>query len=305
MEKYRRIRAFEVTDYEDAPYYHLLHKLPSELASRHMQYIESEQMTDAEAGVYLENVLESRIESTTHSDISDERIRELVSGHEKELFNALETTVFNSLDNYLGTGMTAKVKAYTVAFGESSVPMAIKYVVTPTEKTITAEQEHNVIKEVERMRMIEAVEIIHERRSKYIRVPHPYLYHTTESLQLYGMELIDGVTLEQACAEGTLPSDMKEALQKSQLTTVPEEELNGYIKRFFETMHQYCLHGDIKPRNIMVSREGILYVIDFGQSVMIHNIPAGAEEQLENLKEDEIRQTQLAVRQMLQKVLTG
>lgn len=259
-------------------------------------------MDDQEALQYLTELVQNRTESIRHSGISDEHLRDELAGHEEKLYHSLETSVFTSLDNYLGQGMTAKVKLYQLQTHERTLPLAIKYVVTPTEKTLTAEQEHNAIKEVERLRIIEAAEIVHERRSRFIRVPHPYLHHTTEAVQLYGMEYIDGITLEQACAEGRLHTDMREAIKTSQLATISEEELNGYIRRFFETMHQYCLHGDIKPKNIMISREGILYVIDFGQSFMVHNIPASAEENLENLKEDEIKQTQAAVRIMLRKV---
>ncbi len=293
---------FKPADYDSEPYYHILKRFPAELGMRLMKYAEDQEMSDEEITHYLSEQLEGRLESTTNSEISDAHIQELAAGHEKELFHALETSVFTNPDNYLGTGMTARVKSHYVGFGDEIVPMAIKYVVTPTAKTITAEQEHNVIKEVERMRMIEEAEIKFERRSKYIRVPHPYLYHTTDSIQLYGMELIDGITLEQASAEGMLHAEFKEALKNSRLADLQPEEMNGYIRRFFETMHQYCLHGDIKPRNIMISREGILYVIDFGQSVMVHNIPGGAEERVENLKEDEIKQTQFIVQSMLRKV---
>ena len=52
----------------------------------------------------------------------------------------------------------------------------------------------------------------------------------------------------------------------------------------------------------MISREGIIYIIDFGQSIMSHNIPKGGEDQLENLKDDEIKGVQHAVRLLLRKV---
>ena len=297
---------FRTSDYEDEPYYQLLRKLPHELARNHMRYVESEAMTNEEISSYLGEIVNGRREAATSSVISDPAMQEVFRGEEAALFRALETTVFNDPDNYLGTGMTAKVKLYQVnnSNGEqnSVTKMAIKYVTTPTQKTITAEQEHNVIKEVDRMRMIEEAEKAFPRRSKYIRVPHPFLYHQTEKIQLYGMECIDGITLEQAGREGMLHQEMIESLRNSPLATVSKEELEGYIERFFHTMHQYCLHGDIKPRNIMVSRDGVLYIIDFGQSVMVHNMPNGSEESVENLKADEIEHTKLAVHNMMRKV---
>ena len=299
---------FKVSDYEDEPYYNILRKLPKELAKNHMRYVDAQAMTSDEITTYLHEIVASRREAMTASAISDPMIQEIFKGEEAQLFRTLETTVFHNPDNYLGKGMTASVKLFEVStsHGEQIEPikMAIKYVITPTAKTITAEQEHGVIKEVERMRMVEAAEKAFPRRSKYIRVPHPILYHSTEHINLYGMECIDGITLEQAGQEGMLHQDMKEALRNSQLMTVPKEELDGYIERFFDTMHQLCLHGDIKPKNIMVNREGVLYVIDFGQSVMVHNIPGKAVEALENLKSDEISQTKSAVHTLLHKIRT-
>lgn len=304
MEKQKQIPDFKLADYDCEPYYPLLQKMPAELAKNHIRYIEAENMNDTEATAYLTEIVANRLEAVVTSVISDEYVRETLTDDPEQLFRALETTVYNNPDNYLGTGMTAKVKLFEVHAGDTTIPMAIKYVITPTAKTISAEQEHNVIKEVDRMRVIEAAEAAFPRRSKYIRVPHPYLYHTTDKIQLYGMEMIDGLTLEQACAEGMLHTDMKEALRNSRLAEVDPKELDGYIERFFNTMHEYCLHGDIKPRNIMVSKEGILYVIDFGQSIMCHNFPKGTEERLENLKDDEIKGTQAAVRAMMRKVLS-
>lgn len=302
MEKLKSNLDFKLADYDSEVYYPLLQKLPPELAKNHIRYIESENMTDQEAISHLNEIVANRQEAVVTSVISDERVREALTEDPTALFRTLETTVYNNLDNYLGTGMTAKVKFFEVHTGDTSVPMAIKYVVTPTAKTITAEQEHNVIKEVDRMKVIEAAETAFPRRSKYIRVPHPYLYHTTDKIQLYGMEVVDGITLEQACTEGMLHEDMKESLRNSRLAEVSAAELDGYIERFFNTMHEYCLHGDIKPRNIMISKEGIIYIIDFGQSLLCHNFPNGTEDRLENLKDDEIKSTQAAIRTMMHKV---
>jgi serine/threonine protein kinase len=300
---------FNVSDYEDEPYYRLLRKLPKELAKNHMRYADAQAMTNEEIANYLTEIVANRREAITVSGISDPAIQEIFKGEEAQLFHTLETTVFHNPDNYLGEGMTARVKLFDVQTTQDTkdqpLRMAIKYIITPTAKTLTAEQEHGVIIEVERMRMIEAAEKAFPRRSKYIRVPHPYLYHSTEHVDLYGMECIDGITLEQAAREGMLHQDMKEALRNSQLMTVPKEELDGYIERFVHTMHQYCLHGDIKPRNIMVNREGVLYIIDFGQSVMLHNMPNKSEDAVENLKSAEIEQTKTAVHSLIHKLKTA
>ncbi len=309
MEKFQfeRDLPIHISDYEDESYYPLLTKLPVQLALYHVRHIENENMSAEEAYSYLSDIIAARQEVVTESTISDERLREMITDHQ-QLFRTLETSVFYNPDNYLGTGMTAKVKLYELTTDNPDtpvVPMAVKYVVTPTSKTLTAEREHGVIKEVERMSTIERAELAHPRRSKYIRVPHPYLHHATDKLQLYAMERIDGMTIEQACTEGMLYEDMRAAIEHSPLAAVDEHELDGYIERFFQTMHGYCLHGDIKPRNIMISREGVLYVIDFGQSVMTSNFDESQQDALENLKDGEIKQTQLMVKELLRRVRAG
>lgn len=291
----------DIADYEDTPLYPLLSKLPKDLVGKHLTYIERRSFSDEEAVSYLSEVISKRQESFSASSISDEGLKGNLEISEEKVFQSLETNVFNDTENYLGTGMTARVKSYSVPTKNGELPLAIKYVVTPTSKTITAEQEHNVLKEVERMRKIEEMETQHERRSRYIKVPHAYLHHRSERLQCYGMEKIEGMTLEQATSDST-PREFLERLKDSPLTQVPEEELMGYIERFFQTMHEQYLHGDMKPANMMVSETGMLYVIDFGQSISVNNVPAGAEEQLSNLQDEEIKLAQFAVRSLLRKI---
>ena len=139
-------------------------------------------------------------------------------------------------------------------------------------------------------------------RSKYIRVPHPYLHHSTEHIQLFAMEQIDGITLDQSLHEGMLHQDMIESLKSSQLKDVTQEEMDGYIERFFQTMHENYIHGDIKPKNLMVSREGVLYVIDFGQARSCNSFNDKQQDSLENIKADEINQTKFMMRSLLNKI---
>jgi serine/threonine protein kinase len=65
-------------------------------------------------------------------------------------------------------------------------------------------------------------------------------------------------------------------------------------------MHEYCLHGDIKPGNIMISSTGVFYVIDFGQSILINSIPESAQEQMYTLREDEVKISKDSVRRFMQ-----
>lgn len=295
---------FDISDYEDEDFYPLLSQLPTPLAKKHVSVIEAGAFSNEEAISYLESILNKRNESLNESTISDNDLKENMSVPVDSVFQSLETGVFNSTENYLGQGMTARVKHYSVPTKNGDLELAIKYVITPTEKTITAEQEHNVLKEVERMRALEAVESRFEKRSKYIRVPHPYLHHKSKKLQCYGMEKINGLTLEQAVLD-SVPEEFIERLRNSQLANVDNEELMGYVERFFDTMHEQYLHGDMKAANMMVSEDGILYVIDFGQSISAGNIPSGADEQFENLKQDEINIAKKSIQALLRKIATS
>lgn len=291
----------EIDDYAESSFYPLLLRLPKNLVAKHLNYIEQENRSDEEIAIYLNDIINKRRESLTESSISDKNFESLLEVTPEKIFKDLESTVFTSTSKPLGTGMTARVKPYSVPTINGDVDMAIKYVVTPTTKTLTAEQEHNVIKEVERMKKVEEMESKHERRSRHIKVPHTYLHHKSEHLQCYGMEQIKGRTLEEATADPA-PIEFLQTLKNSPLVQVPEDELMGYIKRFFQTIHEYYLHGDMKPGNLMVSETGMIYVIDFGQSIANNNVPKGAEEQLSNLQDEEIKIAQQSVRFLLQKL---
>lgn len=293
----------EVSDYEDAPFYHLLLQLPPELAKKHLQRIEREALDDTEAATYLQELIDNREETLTESNISDASFSRMVEGKEEALFKQLETWTRHNPDNYLGGGTTAKVKSYELLGedGEILQELAIKYVVSPNEKTLTAQGEHDVIAEVERMKYIEAVESQHENRSRFLRVPHPYLHHSTPEVQLFGMEKIDGVNLYEVIND-KMSDEFVESVKQSDLMRASTEGLVGIVERFFDTMHEYCLHGDIKPRNIMLDRSGVFYVIDFGQSRLAHTIPGEATEQFDNLKQEEIKLTQSFIKQALSKL---
>lgn len=282
-------------DYTDNPIlFGLLNKLPSELATFHITKIETENLSDNEAQEYLEGILQKREDVSRVSEVSDKNIEKYFKGRELEIFSLLESTVFFDTENHLGNGMTAKVKAYLLETNEVEVPMAIKYVTTPNAKTLSASGEHDVILEVERIQEIEEIEKKDADVLEHIRVPHPYFHHKNKDIQCYGMELIDGVTLEQGTNNNwsdELRDDIKRSLEK-----IPLQKLFDEVDLFFNNMHDYCLHGDIKPANIMVRRDGTFYVIDFGQSVLSSRISDKQRDQFETIKQDEKDQTKSAIR---------
>lgn len=282
---------YDLLDFRETPYHHLLHILPRELAQTHLAIIETQNMNDADALQHLTEIVEKRKMATRETEVSDSRMELLLADLtlKEDVLHQLETTISESPN--IGIGSTARIKRFDL--GETS--MAIKYLVSPTAKTLSVSAEHDMLREVERIQTIEKLELrAHVDR---IRVPHPYFHHKNEKIQCYGMELVDGVTLAEDISE-EIHDELRTKLH-SVLSKIPEETLYEEVDKFFLHMHEYCLHGDIKPANIMISDTGTLYIIDFGQSVLMHDVPEKGREQVENLKENEVVETKMAIRHFL------
>lgn len=291
----------ELEDFADSPQLTtLLKRLPAELRQVHMQRIAD--LSDEEATGYLYALHESREEALRESDVSDESLTVYFGEHEKEIFSALETHVFSSTENHVGAGTTARIKSFDLSqFGQDEAPtVAVKYLVSPTQKTLSVSGEHDLLAELEQLKKIEEVEREALGMHSRLRVPHPYFYYRKGKTQCYAMELIDGFNLEQAVDEDMRP-DQKEAL-RSALENLDEEALMEEIDVFFSTMHSICLHGDTKPRNIMVSNTGQFYIIDFGQSVLATSVDERSGPAFDQLKEDEKSNAKNIVKRFLKTI---
>jgi len=128
---------FDIEDYVDTPYYSLLHQLPNTLATRHIKFAEAKQMNEHETMNYLTSIIEARHEAMIQYEISDEQLAKLSNEEKEEFFKQLQSTILNNPDNYLGTGVTAKVKKYQLSAEDLFFDLAIKYIVTPTPTTLT------------------------------------------------------------------------------------------------------------------------------------------------------------------------
>ena len=144
-----------------------------------------------------------------------------------------------------------------------------------------------MITEVERIQRVEEIEASGE--FEHISVPHPYFHLKTSKIESYGMQLIEGFNLDLEqfkTGNKTISPELATKISELDLAAV-----NNEIERFFNRMHEYCLHGDIKPRNIMIDNDGKFYIIDFGQSVLAHEIDENGRDQFDQLKHDEIKAT--------------
>lgn len=276
---------FDVSNYESEIFYPWLRKLPRELAFRSLGHIDQQQLSDEEASEYLRNLLTERESATTETTISDEQFLEKIKDNLDDIINQINSHVYESRDNFLGSGMTAKVKLFTIEEQEHLLHVAVKYLETPTPKTLSASAEHDMIIEVERIKAIEELE--KNADLQHISVPHPLFHHQDSAVECYGMQFIDGYDLSfdlNRLPQNDHSEKILQSLAQLDLTEIYEE-----IERFFRRMHEYCLHGDIKPANIMFDSNGRFYIIDFGQSVLATDIPDKAQDQLYTLREDEVK----------------
>lgn len=286
------------TDYTDSPLYPLLKKLPQELAERHIELIEAHNLSDDEAQAYITKIIEARRDASTESHISDNELSTLSKFPKTEIFDRIERDVYKSPN--IGFGTTAHIKRLDLIFDERALSLAVKYIVSPNSRTLSASAEHAMLAEMEHIQHIEEIET--DMHLSHIKVPHPYFHHKNESLQCFGMELVNGVNLQEII-DGNVDEIRKEKLRDA-LTYIDVDAVVTEITQFFQRMHTYCLHGDIKPRNIMLDEHGKIYIIDFGQSVLKNSISEEAMDQFENLKEDEVRNA-IAVYRIIRKKLNA
>lgn len=288
---------YDVEDYVDnETLYLLLRKLPKELQVEQMRRIDG--LEDEEAIEHLQSFHERRTEALRESVVSDETLKPYFEANKEKIWEALETTVFTDEENYLGAGTTARIKRFdlsSIAEDAAPVPeLAVKYLVTPNERTLSASGEHDMLLEVEKFQAIERAELLANGEDIRVRVPHPYFSYQKGKTQCYGMQLIDGVNLEQG-RMGRYTPDQKEAFRTA-FKDVDTESILKDVDRFFDTMHSICLHGDVKPRNLMVSREGFFYVIDLGQSLLPTQVDDRGQDAFEELKTAEKKNAKEAVR---------
>jgi serine/threonine protein kinase len=205
--------------------------------------------------------------------------------------------------NNLGSGMTARIKSMRVEGMDR--PIAVKYLLTPTQKTLSVDGEHDMLREVETITEIESTEK-QMGVGEYMRVPHPHFFYKRGALQCYGMQQVQGIALDKIGEPGSIYNpdrDTAIAAFRNRFKSSDEEAaLYKEISAFMTGMHRVCLHGDIKLANLMINTEGILYLIDFGQSVSMQDQSEKTRDQFENLKVEEVEQVIECVRHILKLV---
>ncbi len=285
-------------EHSDPELFSYFRRLPKELWKRHFLVLEKIAQDSKEAPEvleqqrkrYMEIILEAREKAIVECIASDTALQEAWA-KSPEVVDALGGQLRETLTaegNLLGAGQTARIKRMTVEGIDRSI--AVKYLLTPTSKTLSVDAEHDMLREVEIITEIEAAEGrigVGER----IRVPHPYFFYKRGALQCYGMHEVQGVNLETIFNSRSMHIDLQDrvldGLRKRYGTPEAQEALWKELDSFVTAMHEVCLHGDVKDRNIMVDVDGVFHLIDFGQSIAMRTESEKTRSQFEDLKDQE------------------
>jgi hypothetical protein len=151
-------------------------ELPSPLWPRHFAAMEAlakknpEEDADQLRMEYLLGVIAAREHAIVEFESKDSFFHNeaFMSGEQAGAFHARLQELFASREHILGSGMTARVKSMQVEGFDA--PIAVKYLVTPTAKTLSAQGEHDMLYEVEVVTKVEKRDA-QLGVGNYIRVP--------------------------------------------------------------------------------------------------------------------------------------
>lgn len=160
--------------------------------------------------------------------------------------------------------------------------VCIKFLHTPHMQRYSPEREFGILSTVGKI----------AKNFKALNVPHAHAVAVNMEAHksFFTMETIDGVTLEQLIE---LPGERQKFLERANLSEEAIIDLLGdmnlieKMKQDLVYLHeQGILHGDIHPRNIMIDIDGEFHLIDFGNAIMVANLPSGVTyETVENTKD--------------------
>lgn len=227
----------------------LLAKLPAELRG---QWERKADELDLDGAITLiKSVIAARHEVkekifTDIENIENPELKEEV----RSVVHAIENT-FGDANFFVGNGSVAEV--YHMPYAPH---VCVKYLVHPD---IAREHGNNFRDEKGYL------EDMHRYMVEGVRVPDVYFYHMSDFGTCFGMENIDGLSLDRII-EKPETVDFLDVIRSQK-----QEEVVGRIGKFITSMHRdrKIVHRDLSPRNIMIDREGNWFIIDFGRAKRI------------------------------------
>lgn len=227
----------------------LMFRLPKELRDKWEK--KTEELDIDSAVILMRRVLEERAiaKETIFTDlnkIEDPKLKE-------EVRVALKTVEgsFGDPSLFVGNGSVAEV--YEI---KEAPHVCVKYLVNPA---MAREHGNNFREEAQYLNDMQGYVV------DGVRVPNLLFYHTSDFGTCFGMEKIDGKSIN-LITEKPESIDYLDVIKKQDM-----KEVISRIKNFILQMHKEkkIVHRDLTSRNIMVDRNGDWYIIDFGRAKRI------------------------------------
>lgn len=227
----------------------LLNQLPKELRGRWER--EADNLNLDEAILLVKKVLNDRNIAketifTSINEIDDPILKE-------ELRKAVKTVEgsFGRADLFVGNGSVAEV--YYIP---EAPHVCVKYLINPN---MAREHGNNFREESQHLNHMKGLVV------DGIRVPNLLFYHMSDFGTCFGMEKIDGKSIN-------IITDSPDSIDY--LDVIKKQDMNVVLLRmrnFITKMHEEkkLVHRDLTARNIMVDRNGDWYIIDFGRAKAI------------------------------------
>jgi len=202
----------------------------------------------------LADFQEGREDALASFDFSREGLSE-ENKAELRQFDREVMRAFKDHENFLGNGATAEVYGM-----QDNNELCIKFIIDQDAYN----QNNHLRTEFDYLDKVSKHTAT--RQSLVVRVPYPWFLriHAKEG-HSYGMEKIPGASLSQILE---FPDKYSHLIDLAQ--GLDREALIEQLVQFVEEMHACGVtHGDLYKRNLMLSDEGKLVVIDFGKAKTI------------------------------------
>ncbi len=228
----------------------ILATLPKDLAEP--LRIKTEEFDDLDEALELvrdfitkRNVVKEKIFTKIH-EIENAEIRDEV----REVVRHIGDT-FGSSEHFLGEGQIGKV--YRTSYAPH---VCVKYII---ESNMLERHGNTLSQEIQYLEDLEGFSV------EGIRVPMVYFEHVSDNIACYGMETIEGQSLDRIIADPH-GCEFLDVLKKQDMKDVIRR-----MKLFIQKLHEEMkiVHRDLATRNIMISNTGEWYVIDFGKAKRI------------------------------------
>jgi serine/threonine protein kinase len=246
--------------------------LPKELIHQNVRECASKRKNIKETLYFLLSLIEKRM-STWEIDGNELYREEAIA-----TIDLLSSARFNT-ELFLGRGNAGHVFIAPGAEG-----YCIKYIHTQAKQALSIEEEHALLGNVN----------VIAKKFEALRVPqaHCVAKNIEGKKDFFTMEKVSGLTLEQLVDFPSKRADEYPDFNLEKIISILEdmstrEKLLGDL----QTLHQSgIIHGDIHPRNIMLSSAGDFFLIDFGNAIVPVNVKTTATyDTVENVKELDLK----------------